>query len=376
METNENKPTSSPGSPPAAGHVVIIGAGNTGSALVGMMSRSEFVKRLTLVDHDVYDVSNLRGQAIRSGDVGQPKVFVQAERARQINPNLQVEAIFAAVENVPLGRLRADVMLGCLDSKLARQGVNQRAWRLGVPWVDAGVAAGELLARVNVYLPGDAQPCYECAWSARDYETLEVKRPCQADGGVAPTRAPAFLGSLAAALQAIECHKILAGDWKSALVGKQVTFVGTSQESQTMSFRRNPKCLFDHRTFRIEPFRIEPAAWTLQQFMAGCRAAIGGAAGIQLQHESQPFERQWRCACGAEKAVLKLAGRSAVAERRCNRCGETMAAVGFVTLPSLCEGSLTPQELALPLAALGLAAGDVFRARSTSGQTVFELVTP
>ena len=55
------------------------------------------------------------------------------------------------------------------------------------------------LARVSVFLPGPAQPCFECAWDEKDYQSLEVKRPCGAEVAER-TGAPPFLGALAAAL--------------------------------------------------------------------------------------------------------------------------------------------------------------------------------
>ncbi len=362
--------------PDGGKHVVLVGLGNIGSPLVEMLSRMDAIRRLTLVDRDVYEKQNLRGQAILPGDVGKPKALVQAERARRIRPALHVEPIHAAVEDVPLGRLRADVILACLDSKYARQQVNQIAWRLGIPWVDAGVAADGLLARVNVYLPGDDQPCLECAWDERDYQTLEVKRPCQAGGGEAPTRAPAFLGSLAGALQAVECNKILTGDWKSVAVGKQITFVAPSHQVHTMTFRRNPKCKFDHRSFQIQPFRCEPHKLSLRRFMNALGKELGGNDDIRLHMDGKAFERQWRCACGSGKAVLSLAGRTTAPERACPRCGGTMEPVGFAMLPSLCEGTLTPQERVKPLTSLGLATGDVVLVRTQNGQHAFELVMP
>lgn len=357
------------------GHVALIGLGNIGSPLVEMLTRLEAVKRLTLVDRDVYEEQNLRGQAILPGDVGRPKAFVQAERARQISPALHVEPIRASVEDVPLGLLRADVMLACLDSKYARQQVNQIAWRLGIPWVDAGVAADGLLARVNVYSPGEDQPCLECAWGDGDYRTLEVKRPCQAEGVETPTRAPAFLGSLAAALQAVECDKILAGDLKSAAVGRQVTFVAPSHQVLTMTFRRNPKCKFDHRTFHIQPFRCEPKNLSLRRFIKALGKEIGGKDRVQLHVDGKPFERRWRCACGHVKAVLGLAGRASASDRACPCCGASMASVGFAMLPSLCEAMLTTRELAKPLSVLGVLSGDIVVARTENRQYAFELVT-
>jgi tRNA A37 threonylcarbamoyladenosine dehydratase len=53
-------------------HVALIGLGTIGSPLAELLTRMDAVKRLTLVDCDVYEEQNLRGQAIRRDDVGRP----------------------------------------------------------------------------------------------------------------------------------------------------------------------------------------------------------------------------------------------------------------------------------------------------------------
>ena len=78
---------------------------------------------------------------------------VQADVVRRIRPELVVDEYPQPVEDTPLGCLRADIILACVDSRGARQYVNEVARSLGVSWIDAGVEAGGGLARVNVYEP-------------------------------------------------------------------------------------------------------------------------------------------------------------------------------------------------------------------------------
>jgi len=121
-------------------HIATIGAGgNIGSHLVPHLGRLPGIERVTLVDPDNYERRNLWSQDITPGAIGRSKARVQARRLQRINPQLRVEAIASAVEDVPLGRLRCDLILACLDSRRARQTVNEVAWRLGIPWIDAGV---------------------------------------------------------------------------------------------------------------------------------------------------------------------------------------------------------------------------------------------
>jgi molybdopterin/thiamine biosynthesis adenylyltransferase len=320
----------------------IIGLGNIGSPLVPLLVRLGLITRLILLDLDRYAAGNRSAQAIAPSDVGQPKAIVQAERARRIQPEIQVIPIHDAVENVPPGCLRGNVILGCLDSKYARQHVNQLAWRLGVPWIDAGVRADGLLARVSVYLPGTENACcLECAWSDRDYQTLDIPRPCSGDG--APTNAPAYLGSLAASLQAAECDKLLRGSHDS--VNREILVDLATHKLYETSYRRNPRCRFDHHTWTVEPLDARVS-------VAEALEVVGGA----LQVEGRSFSTRLRCGCGELKPVVCLSGRLPDADRICPNCGELMHHTGFDSVERL----TTPTSQ--PLSSIGLMPGDLLMA--------------
>ena len=181
-------------------HVIIVGAGAIGSHLASLVARMPGVTHVTVIDRDKYEGSNLGAQHIFTADVGKSKAQVQARRLRQINPALATRAFERPVEDLPLGWLRGDVILACLDSRRARMAVNQAAWRLGVPWINAGIDATGLLARVQVFAPEDEAPCLECAWDARDYELVEQIYACQAATAPARTGASSSLGALAVSL--------------------------------------------------------------------------------------------------------------------------------------------------------------------------------
>lgn len=220
--------------------ILVAGAGgNIGSHLTESLARMPGVGRVVLIDRDVYEPRNLVNQDIVLRDVGKPKVLVQARRLVEIRPNLEVHAIHSPLENPPLGAWRADLIVGCLDSRVARQAVNERAWRLGIPWADAGVLGSEWLARVNVYAPGYDAQCLECAWSDEDYRLLEQQYPCAgAANEPAPNGASSELGALAAAMLALECRKVLAGEIDHAAIGRQATLNARWLQYSVTSFRR------------------------------------------------------------------------------------------------------------------------------------------
>src|SRR5262249_61456301 len=77
----------------AGAHVCIVGIGGVGSWAVEALARSG-VGRLTLLDADDICLSNTNRQLhALDGEYGRPKVEVMAERARAINPALDIDAI-------------------------------------------------------------------------------------------------------------------------------------------------------------------------------------------------------------------------------------------------------------------------------------------
>ena len=69
---------------------LVIGAGGLGSP-AAMYLACAGVGRITLVDHDTVDLTNLQRQiAHRTGSVGQPKVESAAAALHSLNPLVQV----------------------------------------------------------------------------------------------------------------------------------------------------------------------------------------------------------------------------------------------------------------------------------------------
>lgn len=360
----------------SAKKIVVVGAGgNIGSHLVPHLARMPNVSRVTLIDRDVYEAKNLSSQDISPSDVGKRKVGVQARRLRRINPDVRVEAIYDDVERVPLGKLRGDVILACLDSRFARQHVSQFAWRLGVPLIDAGVEPTGLLARVNVYVPDSESPCLECAWDDRDYEALEQAYPC-ADfvSRVAATNAPSSLGALAASLQAIECQKLLSGQFDRAAIGKQVLIDASHHKHYVTGFRRNPNCRFTgHDIWTIEKLDTSPRELAVADALRLVRSQSNGNREIRV--EGKPFAKRLTCAaCGVARSLLRLECSLSEKERACEQCGSRMIAAGIdlaeeLTLADLEECS----GLRFSLQTLGFRPAEVFSVRAGDTETRYEL---
>jgi hypothetical protein len=167
---------------PAPGATVVVaGLGNIGSYLAPLVARMPSVSHVILCDPDVYEPHQVAGQDIEASFGGRAKAEVQAERLRRIRPTLGIEVFVAPVEQLPLGRLLGAITVSCLDSRAARLRLAARAWRAGSPFVDAAVGGGpSLTVRTTVYLPEADAACFECAFDANDYATLEQVQPCAA----------------------------------------------------------------------------------------------------------------------------------------------------------------------------------------------------
>lgn len=336
-------------------HVVLVGAGgNIGSHLGRNLARMQDIGRIVAVDRDVYERRNLVNQDILEQDLGQPKALVQARRLLEIRRDLEVRAIHAPLETLPLGQWRADLIVACLDSRIARQTVNERAWRLGVPWIDSGVLGWESLARVNVYTPGHDAPCLECAWSEDDYRMLEQLYPCAAGiNAPAPNGATSELGALAAALLAVECRKMLAGEFDRAAISRQVTVNARWHRLEVTAFRRNERCRFDHAAWPIEPLDCRASAVRIGDLLAMAPA---------VRVPGQRFVRRLVCpACHDEKRLFLLAASLDADHRQCQRCGRPMIAPGFDIVESL-DWNLPSDVKNLTLGEAGLRANDVLHA--------------
>ncbi len=132
-------------------HALIIGAGGLGSP-VGLYLGSAGVGRITVVDHDRVDATNLQRQiAHRLDRIGHFKAESMAESIAQINPDVQLRCITERADAALLDQLvaTADVVLDCTDNFATRQAINQACVRHRVPLV-SGAAIG-FDAQVSVF---------------------------------------------------------------------------------------------------------------------------------------------------------------------------------------------------------------------------------
>ncbi|MCO5976809.1 HesA/MoeB/ThiF family protein [Ideonella oryzae] len=216
-----------------SGHALVIGAGGLGSP-VALYLGSAGVGRITLVDPDTVDLTNLQRQIAHSQDrIGQPKVASAATAIQALNPGARVDALVQRADAALLDQWvpQADVVLDCSDNFATRQLVNAACVRHQRPLV-SGAAIG-FDGQVSVYDCRQPEaPCYACLFPP-DAAVEEVR--CATMGVFAP------LVGIIGATQAAEALKLLAGVGTS-LAGRLQMLDARRMRWDEIRIPRQPGC--------------------------------------------------------------------------------------------------------------------------------------
>lgn len=189
----------------AQSHVLIVGVGALGSHVAETLGRAG-VGRMTLVDRDFVELSNLHRQALYDEDDCRqilPKAVAAAKRLARINSNIVINPVVADVQWSNLDNLlnNVDLMIDGSDNFNLRFLLNEAAVQRAIPWVYGGCVGSTGMAMTIV--PGMG-PCLRCIYT-------QVPSPgsvptCDAAGILAPTV------QTVAAYQAAEALKVLTGN--------------------------------------------------------------------------------------------------------------------------------------------------------------------
>jgi len=143
--------------------VVVIGCGGLGTGLVNLLARSG-VGRITVVDRDVVELSNLQRQTLfeeADAQAGTPKAVAAAEACARINSEVNVVAVVTDVTSANVEELvsGADLVLDATDNLQTRYLLNDACVKLGIPWIYGG-AVGSTGMSLTV-IPGETA-CLRC----------------------------------------------------------------------------------------------------------------------------------------------------------------------------------------------------------------------
>jgi adenylyltransferase/sulfurtransferase len=219
--------------------VLVVGCGGLGSPAALYLAAAG-VGRIGLVDDDLVDASNLQRQVLfTTKDIGKQKALRAAERLRELNPHIEIEAIAKKFDYANAIQLVSnyDVILDGTDNFSTRFLINDASVALKKINVHASVFKFE--GQIGIF-GSEKGPCYRCV-----FPTAPPKGMMPACGEIGVLGVvPGIMGCL----QAAEAIKVILGLGRPLL--GQIIHVDTL----TMSFRRltiskDPQCpVCSHRT--------------------------------------------------------------------------------------------------------------------------------
>lgn len=216
-----------------ASHALIVGLGGLGAPLALYLAAAG-VGRLTLVDDDSVEASNLQRQIIHgTEDIGRSKVDSAASSVKAINADCEVTVLQQRLSNESLGELvgNVDIVLDGTDNFATRYAINAACVAAGTPLVSGAAIRWE--GQVAVFdFREPTSPCYACLYP----DTKSTTDMSCADNGVA---APVV--GIIGSIQALEAIKLLAGAGES-LCGSVLVMDAKYQQWQKLKLSRAKDC--------------------------------------------------------------------------------------------------------------------------------------
>jgi molybdopterin/thiamine biosynthesis adenylyltransferase len=208
--------------------VVIAGVGGLGTPAAARY-RAAGIGTIRLIDRDVVQLSNLNRQVLHwTKDLGRNKIDSAAEKLRQFNDGIVVEAVADTIDEQNVIQLVAgfDIIVDGLDNLDTRFVVNRAALKTGIPFVHGAVSGFE--GRVTTIVPGKT-PCLGCIYR----------------GTIPEQKSPviAVTTGVIGVLEATEVIKYLLGIGQ-LLTGQLLVYNGLRPALTTLTVKRNPDCRY------------------------------------------------------------------------------------------------------------------------------------
>lgn len=213
-------------------HVAIIGLGGLGSPALLYLAAAG-VGQLTLVDHDLLDLTNLQRQiAHQEHNIGVAKTESARQTIMALNPETRVHCIDHQLHDDALSDLikSVDIVIDATDNFDSRFEINRLCFIHKTPLVSG--AAIRMEGQLSVYdFRNSAGPCYRCL-----YHEVEARaETCSENGVLGPV-----VGTIGS-LQALETIKLLTG-YGETLQGQLLIFDAVSMDWRKMKLRKDPSC--------------------------------------------------------------------------------------------------------------------------------------
>lgn len=216
-----------------AAHVAIVGAGGIGCPAITYLAAAG-VGTLTIIDHDVVELSNLQRQPLfTDADIGALKAIVAADAARRINPHVEAVAVAERLEagNAKALLAGASLILDGCDNFATRLAVNRAAVALKIPLLSAAIGAFE--GQVALYEGWRIdRPCYAC---------LVGDDPDRPGINCAEQGVMGALAGMIGTMAALEAVRALTG-WGQMLGGRLALIDMLDRRWREVAVAKDPEC--------------------------------------------------------------------------------------------------------------------------------------
>ena len=213
-------------------HVLIIGLGGLGSPAALYLATAG-VGKLTLVDDDEVELSNLQRQIIhRNQNIGESKVASAKSNLLAINHEIDIVTIDHRLDEASLAQQiqLADVVLDASDNFDTRFTINRACVEQKKPLVSG--AAIQFEGQISVFDSREKNcPCYSCLYPDKGEDNLT----CSENGILAPV--VGIIGSM----QALEAIKLIC-QIGEPLYGRLLLFDALALQWRSMNLKKDPSC--------------------------------------------------------------------------------------------------------------------------------------
>ncbi|WP_305406700.1 molybdopterin-synthase adenylyltransferase MoeB [Photobacterium leiognathi] len=214
-----------------ASSMLVLGAGGLGCASTQYLAAAG-VGKLTLIDDDKVEVSNLQRQVLHhDATVGMLKVDSAKAALCRINPYISVDTIAKRLSDDELLPLieSHNIVLDCSDNVDTRNQLNRLCFKTKTPLISG--AAIRMEGQISVYAYQDNEPCYQCLSALFGQQTLS----CVEAGIMSP------VVGIVGAVQAMEAIKVVA-NMGTPLTGKLLMLDALSMSWREMKLMKQPNC--------------------------------------------------------------------------------------------------------------------------------------
>lgn len=200
-------------------HLIQVGAGSGGMAILDLLAREPHITQVTLIEPDVFKPHNVERHLFALSAVGQPKAEAARRWLLERRPELEVGLLVcdlldpAFQAEIEAAVKTADIGVCAADNEQAKYHWDGLMRRHDKPWTLGEVLSGGIAGFVHIFRPGGA--CYGCVASHLQRAPVEkAPRPdySQPGGAIAETTIPAGIASIHAvsALHALVTLGLLA----------------------------------------------------------------------------------------------------------------------------------------------------------------------